>query len=333
MSLICPVESGDLPCNARFLLAFQNFVDLKENIPKKISHGSARKISRGGCSPKPVFKHYAEWRVSESPRVTIPTSDPSFLPTLVYPTGLFPSPQVSLSVYSDRGATSNPGAIDNYELCLLLCEPRSTRALLFCTSFCLRFGDSYSAFSVSGWARTISDAQYIYKSSYWNGSVTPHITLGRPPLPLPPLPFVSLFNMSVMLGPVPSQDLLPSYSRRQHQQRRRHSAMPGSTRSTDTPEPTTQRQTEHVFELTSPSRACLKIMSSAKTSKSLPTYFEKEVIKGEVEVDLDRGGTVIGVTAMVRLSYLILSLNTSSSNDFHLDIRTDYHWIARCHLP
>ena len=146
----------------------------------------------------------------------------------------------------------------------------------------------------------------IYKSSYWNGSVTPHITLGRPPFPLPPLPFVSLFNMSVMLGPVPSQDLLPSYSRRQHQQRRRHSAMPGSTRSTDTPEPTTQRQTEHVFELTSPSRACLKIMSSAKTSKSLPTYFEKEVIKGEVEVDLDRGGTVIGVTAMVRLSYLII---------------------------
>lgn len=108
-------------------------------------------------------------------------------------------------------------------------------------------------------------------------------------------------------------DSLPSYSRRQHGHIRRHSALPQS-RSIDTPEPV-RRQTEHVFTLSSPSHASLTLKSSAKSSKSLPTYFEKESIVGEFEVDLDRGGSVVAITAVVR----ILSLGTKAPSNIPSD--------------
>lgn len=60
--------------------------------------------------------------------------------------------------------------------------------------------------------------------------------------------------------------------------------------------------TEHVFVLTEKNRpwVTLKLYSSAKSSKSLPTFFEKENIKGSLEIDADRGDSIQSVTAVVR---------------------------------
>ncbi len=46
--------------------------------------------------------------------------------------------------------------------------------------------------------------------------------------------------------------------------------------------------------------ATLKVFSSAKSAKSLPTFYEKEIINGIVELDVERGDSIQAVNATVR---------------------------------
>lgn len=72
--------------------------------------------------------------------------------------------------------------------------------------------------------------------------------------------------------------------------------------------------TEHVFSLADGRNApwlTLKLRSSAKSSKSLPTFFEKEDIHGQIELTAERGDSIQAITVL--LSGRIIS--GSSPND------------------
>ncbi|TFK27772.1 hypothetical protein FA15DRAFT_685673 [Coprinopsis marcescibilis] len=103
-------------------------------------------------------------------------------------------------------------------------------------------------------------------------------------------------------GQVPlSGSELPAYSRR------RHSISP--------PQPH-REPTEHTFELLDGKNKpwiTLKLFSSAKSSKSLPTFFEKEKITGKLELTAERGDSIQAITAIV--SGRIIS-GASSSESF-----------------
>jgi hypothetical protein len=60
--------------------------------------------------------------------------------------------------------------------------------------------------------------------------------------------------------------------------------------------------TEHIYQLTegkSRPWATLKIYSSAKSNKSLPTFFEKEPIKATFEIQAEKGDSIHQITATV----------------------------------
>lgn len=66
--------------------------------------------------------------------------------------------------------------------------------------------------------------------------------------------------------------------------------------------------TAHLFQLAGSSGkawATLKVFSSAKSAKSLPTFYEKENINGSVELNMERGDTIS--TVNIRVSFLSLS--------------------------
>ena len=86
---------------------------------------------------------------------------------------------------------------------------------------------------------------------------------------------------------------LPPYSRRHTL----HQPVPAARR-----EPT-----EHVFQLSEGKGkpwVTLKLHSSAKSSKSLPTFFEKENINGQLELSAERGDNIQAITAIVSLTYI-----------------------------
>ncbi|KAK0223391.1 hypothetical protein IW262DRAFT_1269466 [Armillaria fumosa] len=86
-------------------------------------------------------------------------------------------------------------------------------------------------------------------------------------------------------APVPSTDL-PPYSRH----------------NTPTGRHTPREPTEHVFQIMSgkdKAWATLKVFSSAKSAKSLPTFYEKEIINGIVDLDVERGDSIQAVNATV----------------------------------
>ncbi|KAF8150704.1 hypothetical protein B0H34DRAFT_149037 [Crassisporium funariophilum] len=60
--------------------------------------------------------------------------------------------------------------------------------------------------------------------------------------------------------------------------------------------------TEHIFQVAdgkSKPWITLKVYSSAKSSRSLPTFFEKENITGRLELDAERGDSIQAITATV----------------------------------
>jgi hypothetical protein len=80
--------------------------------------------------------------------------------------------------------------------------------------------------------------------------------------------------------------------------------LPAYTRRNTLTQSVARREpTEHVYLLTEKNRpwVTLKLYSSAKSSKSLPTFFEKERINGSLEINADRGDSIHSVTAVVRL--------------------------------
>ncbi|KAF9524862.1 hypothetical protein CPB83DRAFT_773149 [Crepidotus variabilis] len=93
-------------------------------------------------------------------------------------------------------------------------------------------------------------------------------------------------------GPVPVADStahdLPAYTRRNTLCQPMHDSR--------------REPTEHVFQVAdgkSKPWITLKLSSSAKSSKSLPTFFEKENINGQLEVDAERGDSIQAITATV----------------------------------
>ncbi|KAF8968052.1 hypothetical protein BDZ97DRAFT_449634 [Flammula alnicola] len=82
------------------------------------------------------------------------------------------------------------------------------------------------------------------------------------------------------------------------------SELPPYTRRNTLTQPINLRRepTEHVFQLSdgkSKPWITLRVFSSAKSSKSLPTFFEKENINGRLELDAERGDSIQAITAMV----------------------------------
>ena len=87
-------------------------------------------------------------------------------------------------------------------------------------------------------------------------------------------------------GPAPSSDAqLPSYTRR-------------TVPQVDLPRPATEHLF-HVFNGKGKPWITLKVYSSAKSSRSLPTFFEKEAINGLLEVDAEKGDSIQAITATV----------------------------------
>lgn len=63
-----------------------------------------------------------------------------------------------------------------------------------------------------------------------------------------------------------------------------------------------QPPTEHLYQLLDGKGkpwASLKVLSSAKSSKSLPTFFEKENINGTLELNVGKGESIQAITAIV----------------------------------
>lgn len=61
--------------------------------------------------------------------------------------------------------------------------------------------------------------------------------------------------------------------------------------------------TEHIFQAADGKNKPwikLTLRSSAKSAKSLPTFFEKENINGQLELDAERGDSIQAITATVR---------------------------------
>ncbi|KDR78972.1 hypothetical protein GALMADRAFT_63777 [Galerina marginata CBS 339.88] len=82
------------------------------------------------------------------------------------------------------------------------------------------------------------------------------------------------------------------------------SELPPYTRRNTLTQPVNFRRdpTEHVFQLAdgkSRPWITLKLYSSAKSSKSLPTFFEKENITGLLELEAERGDSIQAITATV----------------------------------
>ena len=100
------------------------------------------------------------------------------------------------------------------------------------------------------------------------------------------------YRRSSRHGPVPSSESeLPSYTRR-------------TVPQADVPRPATEHLF-HVYNGKGKPWITLKVYSSAKSSKSLPTFFEKETINGLLEVDAEKGDSIQAIAATVCVSFLV----------------------------
>ncbi|TFK40191.1 hypothetical protein BDQ12DRAFT_628002 [Crucibulum laeve] len=82
------------------------------------------------------------------------------------------------------------------------------------------------------------------------------------------------------------------------------SELPAYTRRNTLAQPVVVRResTEHVYHVAdgkSRPGITLKVYSSAKSSKSLPTFFEKENINGQLEIHAEKGDSIQAITAII----------------------------------
>jgi hypothetical protein len=98
-------------------------------------------------------------------------------------------------------------------------------------------------------------------------------------------------------------------------QRSQGFSSPSSSPATEEPPPyirrntlvqrvTPRQPTEHTYFLKENNRdwVTLKLHSGAKSSKSLPTYFENEPITGSLGISAQKGDSIHSITAKVHLS-------------------------------
>lgn len=113
--------------------------------------------------------------------------------------------------------------------------------------------------------------------------------------------------------------------------------LPAYTRRNTLAQPLVRREpTEHVYLLTEKNRAwvTLKIQSSAKSNKSLPTFFEKENVNGSLEINADKGDSIHSITATVWKNVHLLLVDYSYQ--YKIGYRSHYYWSGcrRClHFP
>lgn len=104
---------------------------------------------------------------------------------------------------------------------------------------------------------------------------------------------------STRSGQAPASTELPPYSRRY---------------TLNQPVQVAPREpTEHTYQIND-GKVVLKIHSSAKSSKSLPTFFEKENIRGQLTIDAEKGDSIHAIYIMVRRDFYPFNLNCSHCN-------------------
>ncbi|KAF9267938.1 hypothetical protein L218DRAFT_654005 [Marasmius fiardii PR-910] len=76
--------------------------------------------------------------------------------------------------------------------------------------------------------------------------------------------------------------------------------------------------TEHVFQLVDGRRAwaTLKLYSSAKSAKSIPTFYEKEKITGTLEIDAEKGDSSIRAVTIEVTGRIITSARVEDNHTF-----------------
>lgn len=98
---------------------------------------------------------------------------------------------------------------------------------------------------------------------------------------------------------------------------------PYSRRRRDTVSQMPRREpVAHTYQLVSGSKAWAvwKVVSSAKSSKSLPTFYEKETITGTISLDVDRFESVQAI-------YVTVSGNSSDADEQAIT-RIDFRSLA-----
>ena len=105
------------------------------------------------------------------------------------------------------------------------------------------------------------------------------------------------YSNSSRHGPEPSGSELPAYTRRSSMA---HAPLP-------------RQVTEHLFHVLNGKGKpwiTLKVYSSARSSKSLPTFFEKENINGLLELDAEKGDSIQVITATVCILIFFFERNS-----------------------
>jgi hypothetical protein len=85
-------------------------------------------------------------------------------------------------------------------------------------------------------------------------------------------------------------------------------ALPAYTRRNTLTQARAPREAmEHTFSLADgrSSWANLRLRSSAKSAKSLPTFYEKENLNGVLEIDADKADSIHSVSAVVRRFFFL----------------------------
>ncbi|KAG6916056.1 hypothetical protein DXG01_008629 [Tephrocybe rancida] len=133
----------------------------------------------------------------------------------------------------------------------------------------------------------------------------------RPIKRLPCLCVLYIFGLASLKNGVPPSFMDVSPPRYRRYSTARHGQVPRSgdadvlppyTRRNTLAQPAVRHEpTEHVYLLTEKNRpfVTLKLYSSAKSAKSLPTFFEKENINGTLEINADKGDSIQSITAVV----------------------------------
>ena len=109
------------------------------------------------------------------------------------------------------------------------------------------------------------------------------------------------------------------------------SELPSYTRRNVSQVTASRQATEHLFHVFNAKGKkpwmTLKVYSSAKSSKSLPTFFEKEKINGLLEVDVEKGDSILAITATV---CVFCSNNILYKSTYPLPSSGDWsyhHWV------
>jgi hypothetical protein len=71
---------------------------------------------------------------------------------------------------------------------------------------------------------------------------------------------------------------------------------------------TPREPTEHAYFLKDSKKVTLKLYSQAKSSKSLPVYFEREKISGSLEINAEKGDSVHSVIVKVYTHFSIIHI-------------------------